>query len=174
MSTEAPRFRAAVLVVSDRVAGGTHEDASGKIARELLAGCGCDVVHEDVVPDLEEAIEKRLCHYADQDRLDLVLTTGGTGFAPRDVTPEATQGVLEREAPGVSELLRRETARTTPLSALSRGVAGTRGRTLIVNLPGSPRGVRECLNVLAPLLPHALRVLRGEPSGHVPWDAKPQ
>jgi len=165
-------FRAAVLVVSDRVTAGTHDDESGKSARTLLTQFGFEVVHTDAVPDESDAIEKRLCHYADQDHLDLVITTGGTGFAPRDVTPEATWRIIEREAPGIAELLRRETAASTPLSALSRGVAGIRDHTLIVNLPGNPRGVQDCLSVLRPLFSHGLKILRGETTGHAAWKSK--
>lgn len=161
-------FRAAVLVVSDRVSRGQAEDRSGKVAQRLLESWGGEVPHVEVVPDEVEAIQARLLHYADGDRLDLVVTSGGTGLAPRDVTPEATQAILERAAPGLSELLRRETARFTPFAALSRGVSGIRGKTLIVNLPGSPRGVEQCLNELHDLLPHAVRVLRGGDPGHAP------
>jgi molybdopterin adenylyltransferase len=170
VTEETRPYRSAVLVVSDRVAAGTHGDESGKTARSLLVQWGFEVVHVDILPDEALALEKRLCRYADQDHLDLVITSGGTGFAPRDVTPEATRRALEREAPGIAELLRRETGRSTPQAALGRGLAGIRGRTLIVNLPGSPRAVRECLAVLEPVLPHALQVLRGETPGHRPWN----
>lgn len=161
-------FRAAVLVVSDRVSRGEAEDRSGKTAQRLLESWGGSVPHLETVPDEVEAIQERLLHYADGDRLDVVVTSGGTGLAPRDVTPEATRAVLEREAPGLSELLRRETARFTPFAALSRGVSGIRGKTLIVNLPGSPRGVEQCLEALRPLVTHAVRVLRGGDPGHDP------
>lgn len=167
MTDDAP-FRIAILVVSDRAAAGTHVDTSGPAAERLLTERGHRVVCCDLVPDDPDAIRERLLQYADRDRVDLVITSGGTGFAPRDITPEATRGVLERDAPGLAELLRRETAHATATAALGRGVAGIRGATLIVNLPGSPRGVGECLDVLCPLLPHALGVLRGGDAGHAP------
>jgi molybdenum cofactor synthesis domain-containing protein len=160
--------RAAVLVVSDRASRGEYADHSGPAAREILTAWGLEVACVDVVPDEPDAVRDRLRDYADRQRLDLVVTSGGTGLGPRDITPEATREVLTREAPGIGEFLRRETSRSTPFAALSRGTAGVRERTLIVNLPGSPRGVRESLDAARTLLEHALQVLRGEPAGHSP------
>lgn len=162
---EAP-FRAAVLTISDSAAVGGRADLSGAAAVELIEAHGGRVAHREVVPDERPLIAERLRHCADVLRVELVITTGGTGLAARDVTPEATRDVIEREAPGLSELMRRETGRLTPLAALSRGVSGLRGATLIVNLPGSPKGVRQCLEVLAPVLRHGLKVLSGEIRQH--------
>jgi molybdopterin adenylyltransferase len=122
---------------------------------------GCDVVAMEVVPDDFGLIEDRLHHFAETD-CDLVLTTGGTGFTPDDVTPEATRAVIEREAPGIAEAMRAISLAQTPMAVLSRAIAGIRGRTLIVNFPGSPRAVEECFAVLDPVLAHAVRTLRGE------------
>ncbi len=162
-------IRAAVLVISDRVSAGSHEDLSGREATRVLTGAGATIVALDAIPDERAAIAERLRALAARDDVDLIVTSGGTGFGARDVTPEATREVIEREASGLAELIRRETARATPLAALSRGMAGIRGRALIVNLPGSPRAVAECLGVLLPLLPHAVRLLRGEDPGHAKW-----
>lgn len=159
-------IRAAAITVSDKGYAGEREDLSGPILREALEALGFDVVWSAIVPDERAAIETALIECADDRRLDLVVTTGGTGPAPRDVTPEATLAVIDREMPGLAERVRSEGSKATPLAALSRGVAGIRRATLIVNLPGSPRAVREGMDALESVLPHALQMLRGEDLEH--------
>lgn len=158
--------RVCVLTLSETVFRNQGQDRSGDVIIEMLATCGAVVVARDVLPDDRAAIAERLRAYADTVRAELVLTTGGSGLAPRDVTPEATSDVIDRPVPGLPEAARQRTASATPLAMLSRGIAGIRGRTLIVNLPGSPKGVREWLDVLLPVLPHALAVLAEDPH---PW-----
>jgi molybdopterin adenylyltransferase len=157
--------RALVLTISDSASLGHREDLSGPEARRILEGSGFGVWSVDIVPDERDQIEARLRKGADEEDLSLIVTTGGTGLALRDVTPEATRAVSDRDVPGISELMRLEGLKKTPRAALSRGVTVVRGRTLILNLPGSVKGVRESLEAVLPILPHALAVLR-EAVGH--------
>jgi molybdopterin adenylyltransferase len=165
------RPAAAVITVSDGVANGTRDDASGAAAEQLLREAGFDVAARAVVPDERPAIESLLRDLAGSHVL--VVTTGGTGFGPRDVTPEATRAVLDREAPGLAELMRREGLATTPMAALSRAVAGSLGAALILNLPGSPKGVRESLEAVLPVVPHAVQLLGGATGAHPTGHADP-
>jgi molybdopterin adenylyltransferase len=163
-------MRVGILTVSDGCARGEREDRSGAAIAAWAAERGYEVAAREVVPDEAERIVSVLESWSDALGLDLVLSTGGTGVAPRDVTPEATRSVLEREAPGIVEEIRRRGLQATPYSALSRGVAGIRGATLVVNLPGSTGGVRDGLEVLGPLVEHAVRLARGETASHRPVD----
>lgn len=154
-------IRAAVVTVSDRSARGEREDESGAALVELLREAGATVVAKEVLADDLEPLAERLRALAERDDVNLVLTTGGTGLSPRDNTPEATRAVIEREVPGIAEAMRAETLRQTPTAMLSRGVCGTRSGALVVNLPGSPKGVRECFAVVRPVLAHAVALLAG-------------
>jgi molybdopterin adenylyltransferase len=150
-----------VITVSDSASRGEREDLSGPAAREALEKMGCDVTANHVLPDELTKIRENLFRLSDLEDVDLVVTTGGTGLAPRDVTPEATAAVIEKEVPGLAELMRLEGMKTTPRAALSRARAGVRNKTLILNLPGSVKGVRESLSAVAPVLSHALEVVSG-------------
>ncbi len=160
-------MRIGILTVSDRASRGEYEDQSGPALRELLRErFGGDVDRARVVPDESAEITRALVAWCDDEKLDLILTTGGTGFAPRDVTPEATRAVIERDAPGLVQAMLAASLQKTPHAMLSRMVAGIRGRTLIVNLPGSPKAACENLAVILPALPHALELLQGKDSQH--------
>jgi molybdenum cofactor synthesis domain-containing protein len=152
---------AAVLTISDSVSAGASADRSGPAVRERLEQLGWSVSVMEVIPDEAAQISARLATLADGGQVSAIFTTGGTGVTPRDVTPEATRAVLEREIPGLAELMRARGCESTPLAALSRAVAGARGRVLIVNLPGSPRGAVESLDAIVGLAPHVLELLRG-------------
>jgi molybdenum cofactor synthesis domain-containing protein len=155
-------IKAGILTLSDRGAAGQRPDKSGPAIKEMLAEIGGKVDYYQVIPDHQEQIVAELKEAADKKELDLVLTTGGTGLAPRDVTPEATQQVLDKQVPGIAEAIRAESLAKTPKAMLSRGVAGIRGETLIINLPGSPKAVVECLEVVLPVLEHAVELIRDE------------
>jgi molybdenum cofactor synthesis domain-containing protein len=159
-------MRIAILTVSDGASRGARPDLSGPAIREWALGRGDSVAAERVVGDDVGAIAGVLADWADGDKADVILTTGGTGLAPRDVTPEATKQVLERFAPGIAEALRFTAFARVPNAALSRGLSGTRGKTLLINLPGSPKAVREGLEVLDQVLNHAVAILRGETTSH--------
>ncbi len=154
-------IQAAVLTISDSVHGGTREDLSGPAVRERLEQLGWRVAALEVLPDEADLISARLATLADGNQLSAVFTTGGTGIAPRDITPEATQTVIERLIPGLAECMRMDGRKSTPTAVLSRGIAGTRGKVLIVNLPGSPKGAVESLNSIVDLVPHILDLLGG-------------
>ncbi len=159
-------LRAGVLTISDMAARGEREDTSGAAIHQLLTGIDIDVVKYEVAPDKRELTTERIIDWEDGAGLDLVVTTGGTGLGLRDVTPEATRDVIRYEVPGIAEAMRAQGLKTTPMSMLSRAVAGVRSHTLIINLPGSPKGVRENLSVVLPVLRHALALLSGGPAEH--------
>lgn len=155
-------IKAAVLTISDSVFAGKRSDGSGPAVRDRLERMGWSVAVLEVVPDEFGEISERLATLADGNQVSAIFTTGGTGIAARDVTPEATRSVLDREIPGLGEVMRERGRSATPLAVLSRGVAGTRGQVLLVNLPGSPRGAVESLDAIVDVLPHALELLRGQ------------
>ena len=148
-----------ILTVSDRSFRGEREDRGGPALKGVISMAGWRIAAEAVVPDEVEKIRESILNWIDDKKIDLVLTTGGTGIAPRDVTPEATRSLIEKELPGLMELVRFKSAHKTPLAVLSRAVAGVRKKSLIVNLPGNPEGARECLEIILDVIPHALAIL---------------
>ncbi len=158
-------YRAGILTVSDLGSRGEREDTSGKALQEMVEGLGWTVERYEIVPDERDIISERLRTWSDEEELQIIITTGGTGFSERDVTPEATLDVLHKEAPGIPEAMRLDGLAKTPMAILSRGVSGIRHRTLIVNLPGSRKGAVESLEAVIQALPHAIDVIMGKP-GH--------
>jgi molybdenum cofactor synthesis domain-containing protein len=157
------QIRAVVITVSDRRSSGNLTDESGATLIQLLQEIGANILKADIVPDDLEPLAAKLRMYADMPDVNLILTTGGTGFSPRDNTPEATRSVIERDAPGLAEAMRAQTLRQTPTAMISRGVCGIRAGTLIINLPGAPKAVHECFAVIRPVLAHAVSLMAGRP-----------
>jgi molybdopterin adenylyltransferase len=155
-------FNVGILTISDKGSRGERQDKSGEAIREILPSIDARIVNYDIIPDEKELIVEKLIKWVDEYNLDVLITTGGTGLTPRDVTPEATLAVVDRIIPGFAEAMRAESLKKTPMAMLSRAVAGTRGKCLIINLPGSPKAVRECLEVVLPALPHAVETLKGQ------------
>lgn len=161
----------AILTVSDRSAAGEREDLSGPALQKAIKDAGWETAAADLVPDESYQIQERLINWSDNPEVDVILTTGGTGFSPRDITPEATEEVIDRLAPGLAEAMRAGSLRVTPHAMLSRAVAGIRGRTLIVNLPGSPKAALENFRIIAPVITHAVQLLKNDDqaeAGHNP------
>ena len=160
-------FNLGILTISDKGSCGQRDDASGQAIRDNLSLLESRVVKYEIIPDEADVIARTLADWADGGEVDVVLTTGGTGLGQRDVTPEATLSIVDKVVPGFAEAMRAETFGVTPFAILSRAVAGVRGKCLIINLPGSPKGVRECLRVIMPVIPHAVAIVKGEVTEHI-------
>ena len=159
-----------ILTISDKGWQGERRDESGVAIRDSLSLLDSQLVRYEVVPDEVDVIAGKLVEWVDEGSVDIILTTGGTGLGPRDVTPEATLSVVDKVVPGLAEAMRFETFHTTPFAILSRAVAGVRGKCLIINLPGSPKAVRECLEVILPAIPHGIEIIKGEVTEHAAKD----
>ena len=155
------KYRASVLTISDKGYAGQREDLSGPELERLLIEAGFTVVNREILPDERERVATALKELCDSKSVDLVLTTGGTGLSPRDITPEATRDVIERNVPGIPEAMRAESLKITDMAMLSSGIAGIRGRTLIINMPGSPKAARECFDIIRTVLNHAMETMTG-------------
>ncbi len=161
-------FNAGILTISDKGAQGKRVDESGEVIKNILSSTGIRVARYEIVPDDENLIASELTEWADEGSVDIIITTGGTGLSHRDVTPEATMSVVDKVVPGFAEAMRFKTFEITPMAILSRATAGVRGKCLIINLPGSPKGVRECLEIILPAIPHSIEIIKGEVTEHEP------
>ena len=159
-------FTVGILTISDKVSQGQRQDRSGPVTRKRLLAIGCNIYKYEIIPDKKGIIASKLIEWSDEGGVDVILTSGGTGLSERDVTPEATLSVIDKGVPGFGEAMRMKSLQKTPMAVLSRATAGIRGKCLIINLPGSPKAVDECLDVILPALPHAVEIIKGEITEH--------
>jgi len=159
-------FNLGIITISDKASQGKRPDKSGPLIKDSFASMDCKVVNYEVIPDEKDTIAQKLAQWADEGTMDIIITTGGTGLAPRDVTPEATLSIVDKEVPGLAEMMRAKSFAITPNAMISRAAAGMRKECLIINLPGSPKAVAECLEVIMPVLPHAVDVIKGRVPEH--------
>ena len=164
-------FNVGILTISDKGSQGQRHDRSGEVIRDSLSLLDSNVIKYEVIPDEHEVIAGKLAGWADEGKVDVILTTGGTGLSQRDVTPEATISIIDKSVPGLAEAMRAKSLEKTPMAVLSRATAGVRGKCLIINLPGSPKAVRECLEVVLPAVPHAVEIIKGEVTEHTCQEA---